>query len=1074
MLTAFIARPVVEFRQRDKSKIDSILAYGDRLLVGLNTGCLRIYRLNELNDEPEPEPAPASADDGDDPPRPRQKPADLLREVEKFSRRPVQQLAMIKESNILVSLSDNYVSIYDLQTYELQERLEKTKGAATFAVTSNIVKDPSTGIPSIVSRLAVAVKRRIILWAWQDMELSEDTAEITLVSTVKSLTWATGTNIVAGMDPGFVMVDIETQEVTDIVKPSSLSDSAAQQLNRFGAVNTSGMSYMAMGSWVPKPMATRLGDSEMLLAKDVNSLFIDTAGKALEKRQIPWTVAPEAIGYSYPYMLALQPPAKGALEVRNPDTLNLLQTINIPNAAFLHVPQPNISLAHAGKGFLVASDRCIWRMGALHYEEQIDELVANGRYDEAVSLLNMLEDTLLKDKDGRIREVQILKAQSLFQQRRYREAMDLFSDAVAQPEKVIALYPKSIAGDLSTVEEPRESDVEAEPEDDEETAPAEKHSGNTLTRAMFGRLVAEQKKTVDSDTASVRSLKADSDTVSVKGKKSVDSLAEEDKPLQGKDLIVAVTALFGFLAQTRAQLQKFINYDGTLKQPLPPKEQQRENYKPPFAQFILLPEEPEEISWSERLHKVARITDTTLFRAYMLARPGMAGPLFRLDNFCDPEVVREKLYESGRYTDLIDFLHGKKMHHEALELLEKFGKDDEGEDVTPALRGPQRTIAYLQQLPPDLIDLILEYAEWPVRADPAKGMEIFLADTENAETLPRDRVLDFLHAIDLKLSVRYLEHIINELGDRTPDFHQRLVDEYLDRLLKARESDVFESEEEHKEWREKLEVFLRNSHQYNKARIFRALPQDVPDFYEPRAIVLSKMGQHKQALQIYVFQLEDYDKAEEYCNHVYLTASQQPTFVTPSSRPQSRQQGASQQQDPEDSEPSIYHTLLSLYLTPPPPHKANWEPALSLLSKHGARLPASSTLELIPSVLPIKDLESYFCGRIRSANSVMNEERIVSQLRAVEKLGVESALLLGTGPLGMVGGKNRRVVIGEDRHCRVCGKRFGNSAIRVYPDGTVVHYGCFNRAGSVLGAKRGGDADFGKLEMGIRRWDTFG
>ncbi|KAK0653221.1 Vam6/Vps39-like protein [Lasiodiplodia hormozganensis] len=1108
MLTAFIARPVVEFRQRDKSRIDSILAYGDRLLVGLNTGCLRIYRLNELNDDPEPEPD--SAEDGDDPPKPKQKPADLLREVEKFSRRPVQQLAMIKESSILVSLSDNYVSIYDLHTYELQERLEKTKGAATFAVTSNIVKDPSTGIPSIVSRLAVAVKRRIILWSWQDMELMEDTAEITLISTVKSLTWATGTKIVAGMDPGFVMVDIESQEVTDIVKPSSLTESASQQLNRFGAVNTSGMGYMAMGSWVPKPMATRLGDTELLLAKDVNSLFIDTEGKALEKRQIPWTIAPEAIGYSYPYMLALQPPAKGALEVRNPDTLNLLQTISIPNAAFLHVPQPNISLAHAGKGFLVASDRCIWRMGALHYEEQIDELVATGRYDEAVSLLNMLEDTLLKDKNGRIREVQILKAESLFRQRRYRQAMDLFSDAVAPPEKVIALYPRSIAGDLSTIEEPRDSDLEAETEDegektDEEAAPAEKHTGNTLTRAMFGRLVAEQKKTVDSDTASVRSFKADSDTISIKGKKSADNLADEDRPLQGKDLIVAVTALFGFLAQTRAQLQKFIHYDGTLKQPLPPKEQQKEHYQPPFAPFILLPEEPQEINWQERLHKVASITDTTLFRAYMLARPGMAGPLFRLDNFCDPEVVREKLYESGRYTDLIDFLHGKKMHHEALELLEKFGKDEEGEDVTPALRGPQRTIAYLQQLPPDLIDLILEYAEWPIRADPEKGMEIFLADTENAETLPRDRVLDFLHQIDPKLSVRYLEHIINELGDHTPDFHQRLVDEYLDRLLRAKDEDVFDSEEEHKEWREKFEGFLRNSHQYNKARIFRALPQDVPDFYEPRAIVLSKMGQHKQALQIYVFQIEDYDKAEEYCNHVFLTASQQPAFVTPlsrpqsrqqgssqpplfgmsqqplfgtpSSRPQSRQQGSSQQQDPEDAEPSIYHTLLSLYLTPPPPHKPNWEPALSLLSKHGARLPASSTLELIPSVLPVKDLESYFCGRIRSANSVMNEERIVSQLRAVEKLEVESALLLGAGPPGVVGGRNRRVVIGEDRHCRVCGKRFGNSAIRVYPDGAVVHYGCFNRAGAALGgggARKVDDFDFKKPEMGIRRWDTFG
>ena len=36
-----------------------------------------------------------------------------------------------------------------------------------------------------------------------------------------------------------------------------------------------------------------------------------------------------------------------------------------------------------------------------------------------------------------------------------------------------------------------------------------------------------------------------------------------------------------------------------------------------------------------------------------------------------------------------------------------------------------------------------------------------------------------------------------------------------------------------------------------------------PDYFEPRAVVLSKMGQHKQALQIYVFQVKDYDKAEE-------------------------------------------------------------------------------------------------------------------------------------------------------------------------------------------------------------------
>jgi hypothetical protein len=81
-------------------------------------------------------------------------------------------------------------------------------------------------------------------------------------------------------------------------------------------------------------------------------LFIDTDGNAIDsKRQVPWHSAPEMIAYSYPYMLTLNPPAKGSLEVRNPDTLNMLQSISLPNVTFLHVPQPNISLAHAGKAF---------------------------------------------------------------------------------------------------------------------------------------------------------------------------------------------------------------------------------------------------------------------------------------------------------------------------------------------------------------------------------------------------------------------------------------------------------------------------------------------------------------------------------------------------------------------------------------------------------------------------------------------------------------------------------------------------------------------------------------------------
>jgi hypothetical protein len=123
-----------------------------------------------------------------------------------------------------------------------------------------------------------------------------------------------------------------------------------------------------------------------------------------------------------------------------------------------------------------------------------------------------------------------------------------------------------------------------------------------------------------------------------------------------------------------------------------------------------------------------------------------------------------------------------------------------------------------------MIDLVLEFVEWPLRTDPDLGMEVFLADTENAENLPRQQVLDFLQQVDLKLSVRYLEHIIEELNDQTPDYHQRLVDLFLERLKGGH--DEFENDEERARWRERLQTFLKTSANYNRIRVFKQLPSD--------------------------------------------------------------------------------------------------------------------------------------------------------------------------------------------------------------------------------------------------------
>ena len=451
MLTAFTARPVIELKQRDKSKVESILTYGDRLLVGLSTGTLRVYRINE-EEVPKHQSDPASTDERPSSPTRQQPVAELLRETEKFARRAVEQLAVIKEANLLVCLSDGYVSTHDLQheNYQPLEQLTKTKGASTFAVTSNIVKDASSGVPSIVSRLAVAVKRRVLLWSWQDTELATSAVEVTLTAAARTLTWASATTLVCGLNSGYVMLNVESQEVSNILGSGNVGGGpSGHDEGRFGALGATGMGYVGMGNWVPKPLATPLIDGELLLAKDVNTLFVDRDGKGLDRRQIQWTTAPDVIAFSYPYLLALQGPPKGTLEVRNPRTLSRLQSIPMANASRVHVPQPSVSLAHAGKGFLVASGRCIWRMTAESYESQIQQLLEKGLLDEAISLIEMLEDPLLDHKEQRLREIKMQKAEALFHARKFRASLDLFTDVSAPPERVIKLYPSTIAGDLA-------------------------------------------------------------------------------------------------------------------------------------------------------------------------------------------------------------------------------------------------------------------------------------------------------------------------------------------------------------------------------------------------------------------------------------------------------------------------------------------------------------------------------------------------------------------------------------------------------------------------------------------------
>ncbi|PWW79347.1 hypothetical protein C7212DRAFT_272907 [Tuber magnatum] len=964
MLNAFNAHSIFELAPKERFKIESLLAYGDKLLLGLSNGTLRHYKVLSPDSD--------------------QISLELLRNIDKFSRRSIDLLACIKEVQILVSLSDNYVHIHDLNEFTLTETLTKTKGASTFAVTSNIEQDEKTQIPSIVSRLAVGIKKRLLLYSWHDEEFLEG-KEVVLSGAARSLTWASGGKVVVGLAGGFVVVDVRTGITKEIAPPETKGGGASGPISSEAA---GWGAYMGMGGWGSKPLSTHLGGDDLLLVKDSTTLFVDSEGAIIPNRgPVPWPASPDAIAFSYPYLVSLSA-AKQHLEVRNPSTYTLLQTIHLNSVSILHVPSPNVSLVHAGKLFYIASSGQVWRMTAADYETQIKQLIEGDHLNEAISLLEILESVLLDSKEEQLREVKMLKAERLFEKRKYRESMDLFTQVSAPPERAIRLFPKVIAGNLSICDTAASDSINSG-----EAADGSDAATNPETSSI--RNISLTKKV--GDASSIFNFgggksHADDDSASI-AVKHTETIPDGPPVLEGPELEKAVDQLSAHLNDTRQALSKYFHPDGTLRDDpaniISKASSTSSANRDPFeASFLAagkpLAQSPEaNAERAEKLLTAARLVDTTLFKIYIIARPGLVGPFVRIQKHGDPEVFSEKLRELGRFTELIDFLYQRELHREALELLLQFGKGPEDERA-PSLCGPRRTIVYLQSLRANHIDLILEFSQWPLEADPSFGMEIFTTDSENAESLPRSKVVEYLQSRSTGFAIQYLEHVIHELGDQTPEFHTRLIWLYLS-TLKQMPHSAHHSE--------KLLAFLTASKQYRSEKVLGWLPREDPAFYEARAIVLRNMGQHKAALEIYVFKLHDHVKAEEYCKQIHLTSSTTPT---------------------------IYHTLLTLYLRPPPPHTPHLAPALTLLSRHGARLEASETLALIPEGTTMASLESYFQSRIRTANSKASTERLTATLRKSYLVDVQDRLLKEQGVA---------VVVGEERSCGVCHKRLGASVL---------------------------------------------
>jgi hypothetical protein len=191
----------------------------------------------------------------------------------------------------------------------------------------------------------------------------------------------------------------------------------------------------------------------------------------------------------------------------------------------------------------------------------------------------------------------------------------------------------------------------------------------------------------------------------------------------------------------------------------------------------------------------------------------LVASLLRLkDNYCHIEETERALLKQKKINELIILYQTKGNHRKALETLQK-------------QNNTERLIDYLQNLGREEMDLILEFSKPILISDPQEGLRIFTEDIQEVEQLSRPRVYDFLLKSCQKVTIPYLEHVVNVWDDKNSIFHNALVNQYREHYQSV------DSPEEKEVLRQKLLQFLKKSQYYTPEYVLVQFPFECESIY---------------------------------------------------------------------------------------------------------------------------------------------------------------------------------------------------------------------------------------------------
>ncbi|CCJ29807.1 unnamed protein product, partial [Pneumocystis jirovecii] len=394
----------------------------------------------------------------------------------------------------------------------------------------------------------------------------------------------------------------------------------------------------------------------------------------------------------------------------------------------------------------------------------------------------------------------------------------------------------------------------------------------------------------------------------------------------------------------------------------------------------------------EEMEKLLEIVDTALFRAYMFVTPNLVGPLVRLQNKIQLSVAKD-LLEKDRinvYRQIINIY--------------RLGEGVISDSVhNEQFKGPSETINYLKKLNDNHIEEILLFIKWPLEINPDFAMEIFLNDNQQL-SLSKKKVYDFLLSFNEDLAIKYLEYLINDLNNTIPEFHDSLIMHYLKNIQEKENSNLISK---------KLLKFLLDSEKYNLQYILEHLPKQ-DNFLEHKAIILSKLGKHKCALETYVFEMKDFKKVTEYiffsfkkCS--YLNVRYCTKIFSMNNSKLSNE---------------IYLILLNLLLKPPSGQKIQLSYALDFLSQYRSQINIETIISELPLDIKISNLKLYLESTIQNRITNIINGKIIYSLQMANLAQYQNKL---------IDASNKKYTITPEKTCQNCHKRLGQSVLAIFP-----------------------------------------